>query len=121
MAIPQLLDGDAILIVRGNFWILSIPSSIIHSFLCASALAVAGGDDGVWLGMLQITQYAKPEPLLFAFGTRLRLQAQVLLYVLGQGIIDFAVARYGLFLSGDWIVVDVVASAVPQKNTALLL
>ena len=50
----------------------------------------------------------------------LRLQAQVLLYVLGQGIIDFAMARYGLFLSGGRIVVDVVASAVSQKDTALL-
>jgi len=47
-----------------------------------------------------------------AFGAHLRLQAQVLLYVPGQGIIDFAMARYGLFLSGGRIVVNVVASAV---------
>ena len=51
---------------------------------------------------------------------RLHLQTQVLLYVLGQGIIDFTVARYGLFLSGSRIVVDVVASPVWQKDTALL-
>jgi len=29
-------------------------------------------------------------------------------------------ARYGLFLSGGRIVVDVVAPAVPQKDAALL-
>ena len=50
----------------------------------------------------------------------LRLEAQVLPDVLRQGIIDFAMARYGLFLSGGRIVVDVVAPAVSQKNTALL-
>jgi len=54
------------------------------------------------------------------FGAHLRLQAQVLLYVLGQGIVDFAVARYGLFLSGSRILIDVVASAVSKKNAALL-
>lgn len=40
--------------------------------------------------------------------------------MLGQGTIDFAMARYGLFLSGDRIVIDVVAPAVSQKDTALL-
>jgi len=40
--------------------------------------------------------------------------------VLGQGIIDFAMAQYGLFLSVRRIVVDVVASAVSQKDRALL-
>jgi hypothetical protein len=51
---------------------------------------------------------------------QLRLQAQVLLYVLGQGIVDFAMARDRLFLAGGRIMVDVVPSAVPQKDTALL-
>ena len=55
------------------------------------------------------------------YGTHSRLQAQVLLDVFGQDIIDFAMSRYGLFLSGGRIVVDIVASAVSQKNTALLL
>lgn len=32
-----------------------------------------------------------------------------------------SMSRYGLFLSGGRIVVDIVASAVSQKNTALLL
>ena len=40
--------------------------------------------------------------------------------MLAQSIIDLAMARYGLFLSGGRILVDVVASAVSQKDTALL-
>jgi hypothetical protein len=43
-----------------------------------------------------------------------RLQAEVLLYVLGQSIIDRAMARYGLLLSGCRILVNIVAPAVSQ-------
>ena len=45
------MDGDAIFTVLGNFSVLNIPSSSIHSFLCvlcvlcAPALGVDGGDD----------------------------------------------------------------------------
>ncbi len=52
--------------------------------------------------------------------TYLPLQSQLLLYVFGQGIVDLAMARYGLFLSGGRIVVDVVPPSVSQKDTPLL-
>jgi hypothetical protein len=40
--------------------------------------------------------------------------------VLGQSIVDFPMARHRLFLSGSRVLVDVVTSAVPQKDTTLL-
>lgn len=39
---------------------------------------------------------------------------------LAKALSIFAMARYGLVLSGGRIVVDVVASAVSQKDSALL-
>lgn len=41
--------------------------------------------------------------------------------MLRQGIVNLVVAWHWLLLSGSRIVVNVVASTVPQKNTALLL
>lgn len=41
--------------------------------------------------------------------------------MLRQDIVDFVVTWHGLLLSGCRVVVDVVATAVPQKNAALLL
>ena len=48
------------------------------------------------------------------------LQAEVFFDVLGQGVINFVVTWYRLFLTGGRIVVDVVAPAVAKKNAALL-
>lgn len=49
------------------------------------------------------------------------LQAKILLDVPGQDVINLVVTRHRLFLPSGRIVVDVVAPAVPKKNTTLLL
>ncbi len=49
------------------------------------------------------------------------LQAEVFLDVPGQGVVDLVVAGYRLLLAGCRVVVNVVASTMPQKSTALLL
>jgi hypothetical protein len=47
-------------------------------------------------------------------------QTKIFLDVLGQGVVNFVVTWHRLLLSGGWIVVDIVASTVPKKSTALL-
>ena len=48
-------------------------------------------------------------------------QTKVFLDVFRQRIVDLVVARHWLLLSSRWIVVNIVAPTVTQKNTTLLL